>query len=200
MDGPPPGRRVFPDTNVLYPISLLDLIMRLAEVGAHTVVWSDDLLAELEQVWTEGRAAGKRVPNARGAASAIAGIRRTFPASLVPRSAYEARIDGMPRDDHDDKPHLAAAEAGGATHIVTRDRAGGFPVAALAALGIQVQGPDEYLAELADEFPEDCTRVVQQMVERRQRRDPDVTLELLLDRWSRGLGLAHFCARLGPSS
>ena len=96
MDEPPPGRRVFPDTNVLYPISLLDLIMRLAEVGAHTGVWSDDLLAELGHVWAEGRAAGKRVPNARGAASAIAGIRRTFPASLVPRSAYEARIDGPP--------------------------------------------------------------------------------------------------------
>jgi len=106
----------------------------------------------------------------------------------------------MPGDDHDDKPHLAAAEAGRVVHIVTRDRAGGFPVAALAALGIQVQDPDGYHAALADAFPEDRIRVVEQMVERRQRREPDVTLELLLDRWSHGPGLAHFCARLELSS
>ena len=166
---------MFPDTSVLYPISLLDLIMRLAEVGAHTVVWSDDLLAELEQKWIEGRAAGKRVMNERGAASALAGIRRTFQASLVPRSAYEARIGVMPGDGDADKPHPPAAEAGGATHIVTPYRAGGFPVAALSELGIQVQSPDECLVELADEFPEDCVNVVEQMVERRQQRDPDVT-------------------------
>lgn len=198
MDEPQPERRVFPDTSVRYPIWLLDLIMRLAEVGAHAVVWSDDLLAELEHVWADGRAAGKRVSHPRGAASALAGIRKTFQASLVPRSAYEARIGVMPGDDDAGKPHLAVAEAGRATHIVTRDRAGGFPVAALAELGIQVQGPDEYLVEIADEFPEDCARVVQQMVERRRRRDPDVTFELLVSRWRDGLGLEGFCARLGP--
>ena len=109
MDEPQPERRVFPDTSVLYRISLLDLIMGLAKVGAPTVVWSDHLLAELEQVWADGRAAGKRVPHPRGAASVLAGIRKTFQASLVPRSAYAARIGVVPGDDDADKPRLAAA-------------------------------------------------------------------------------------------
>lgn len=38
--------RVFPDTNVLYPISIADLILRLGDVALHAVVWSEDLLGE----------------------------------------------------------------------------------------------------------------------------------------------------------
>jgi len=43
--------RVLPDTNVCYPISLLDLILRCDEQDLHRVVWTDDLLDELTKVW-----------------------------------------------------------------------------------------------------------------------------------------------------
>lgn len=42
--------RVYPDTNVLYPISVADLTLRLGDVYIHRVVWSEDLLSEVEQV------------------------------------------------------------------------------------------------------------------------------------------------------
>lgn len=189
-------RRTFPDTSALYPISVLDLLMRLAENGIHDIVWSDDLLDELEEKWREGRAAGKRVPGEVGAASALAGIRRTFAATHVGREEYEASIAEMPGSDEGDKPHSAAALAGRATHIITSDRAGGFPRRELAELGIVVQRPDTYLADLALEYPEDARRIVHEMVQRRRRREPHLTIDGLLDRWRSRVGLKRFCAQL----
>jgi hypothetical protein len=43
-------RRVLLDTNVCFPISLLDLMLRLDEAAFHEVVWSEDLLGELVEV------------------------------------------------------------------------------------------------------------------------------------------------------
>jgi hypothetical protein len=37
---------VFIDTNVLFPFSVMDLMLALTEDGIHGVMWSDDLLAE----------------------------------------------------------------------------------------------------------------------------------------------------------
>ncbi|GIH23884.1 hypothetical protein Aph01nite_21940 [Acrocarpospora phusangensis] len=42
--------RVFVDTNVLFPFSLMDLMLALTEDAVHTVVWSDHLLDEWERV------------------------------------------------------------------------------------------------------------------------------------------------------
>lgn len=58
-------RRVLPDTNVCYPISLLDLLPRLDEASLHEVLWTDDLLDELSDAWVahgiRGRAAAERI-------------------------------------------------------------------------------------------------------------------------------------------
>jgi hypothetical protein len=190
-------RRAFPDTSVLYPSSLLDLFMRLAERRVHTIVWSDDLLDELGRVWAEGRAAGRRVPSTGGAAAALEGIRKTFSASLVQRHLYEPLIDRMPGNDLEDKPHTAAAVAGRATHIVTSDRSGGFPRRAIRKnFGILVTGPDAYLADVAREFPDDCRGVVQEMVTRRARSVPTWTVEAQLQRWEETIRLRKFVKQL----
>jgi polyhydroxyalkanoate synthesis regulator phasin len=51
-----PLRRVLPDTNACYPISLLDLILRLDEAALHQVIWTEDLLEELAQTWVDNGA------------------------------------------------------------------------------------------------------------------------------------------------
>ena len=53
--------RVLPDTNVCYPISLVDLVLRLDEAELHEIVWTEDLLGELARTWV-----------AKGARSALA--------------------------------------------------------------------------------------------------------------------------------
>lgn len=42
--------RVFVDTNVLFPFSVMDLMLALTEDGVHDVMWSQALLAEWERV------------------------------------------------------------------------------------------------------------------------------------------------------
>jgi hypothetical protein len=42
--------RVFVDTNVLFPFSLMDLDLALTEDGVHELLWTDFLLSEWERV------------------------------------------------------------------------------------------------------------------------------------------------------
>lgn len=102
----------------------------------------------------------------------------------------------MPGNDEDDKPHIAAARTGGATHIVTSDDSGGFPQDEIAELGIHVHLPDDYLTSLAVEFPDDCRRIIHEMVDRRRHHDPNLTVEDLAERWRSRLDLERFCDAL----
>jgi hypothetical protein len=38
--------RVLADSNVLFPFSVMDLLLALSEDGTHEVIWTDDLLDE----------------------------------------------------------------------------------------------------------------------------------------------------------
>lgn len=163
----------------------------------HDIAWSDVLLDELDEKWREGRENGKRVPSEGGAASALSGIRRTCAATQVLRAAYEDLIPDMPGNDVDDTSHTVAAVDGDAAHISTADQSGGFPVQGIAELGLVLQQPDDYLAEAAEESPEDCLHIVAEMVALRRRKDPDLTVEGLPQRWCTGLGLKRFVDTLG---
>ena len=99
-------QRVFPDTSVCFPISVLDLLVRCDERDLHRIVWSEDLLRELERIWV--RQGARSVGSAQAASAAI---RSAFPAQQVGREAYAHLIDEMPGDDPDDHCHAAAAVA-----------------------------------------------------------------------------------------
>jgi hypothetical protein len=42
--------RIFVDTNVLFPFSVMDLMLALTEDAVHEVIWTETLLAEWERV------------------------------------------------------------------------------------------------------------------------------------------------------
>jgi hypothetical protein len=84
-----PRDRVFVDTATLYPISIADLVLRLAEIGIFELIWSDHLLDEIERVLVER----KRLPRP-AAAYFCACIRETFPAGEYlerPTNIYSRR-------------------------------------------------------------------------------------------------------------
>lgn len=192
---PSTERVAFLDTSVLYPVSLMDLGLRLAEREIHDIRWTEDLLTELERVWDRGRSAGRRVPSPGAAAAAFDGIRRTFPDCEVPRASYEPLVDQMPGSDPDDKPHSAAAVASGATHIVTADTSGGFPPAELSARGVIVAHPNDYYTQVAREYPDDLRAVVHDMAARRATRHPGFGVDDLLARFD-DLQMPDFAAQL----
>lgn len=188
--------RIFPDTNILYPNSQLDLVMRLAALLVHELVLSEDLLDELANKWQEGRARHAVVPPKSAAEAALAGIRRTFPDEILGRDEYRHRIDTAPGSDPDDKPHIAAAVQGGATHIITNDRQGGFPSEQIHdQFGITVMSASDYFADLSTRYQVECRRVIEDMARQRARRHPETTTNSILQRMA-GLGLAEMVANV----
>lgn len=77
--------RVFVDTNVLFPFSVMDLMLALTEDAVHEVVWTETLLAEWERVIVR-----QHHRSAESAASITAAIREFFPESRIPKEVYAA--------------------------------------------------------------------------------------------------------------
>jgi predicted nucleic acid-binding protein len=155
--------RVFVDTNVLFPFSVMDVMLALTEDSVHEVLWTQALLAEWERVIVREQ----RRP-AASAAAITAAIREYFADSEVFESAYTHLVARMPGDDPDDRVHMAAAVAGNAETIVTWNQAD-FPAEPLAAHGIRVCTPDEYLSGLLDAWPDEVLSTVVRLAGEKRR-------------------------------
>ena len=157
-------KRVLPDTNVCYPISLLDLVLRLDEAEIHQVLWTDDLLDELARTWVE-----KGARSSGAAAKICADIRSTFIQQGIARDEYDHLIASMPGNDPDDHPHAAAATVRAPCVILTRNLKD-FPAEPLATYDVTVSAPDEYLTDIFDRHPAELVGIVQEMAA--DRRNP----------------------------
>ncbi|MBB4914041.1 PIN domain-containing protein [Streptosporangium saharense] len=169
--------RVFVDTNVLFPFSLMDLMLALTEDAVHTLVWSDHLLAEWERVIVR-----ERQRSAPAAAGISAAIREFFADSRVPDDDYKHLLAQMEGPDPDDCHHMAAAVAGRVRVLVTWNLAD-FPAAFLARYGVTVADPDAYLCSLLSRSPREVLGVLRRMAAGK-RRPPMTTIDLVgaLDR------------------
>ncbi len=178
--------RFFADTNVLFPFSVMDLLLALTEDGVHEVIWTDALLEEWEDVIVREK---KRTPES--AASITGAIRDFFDDSKVERDEYEDIVDEMPGPDEDDHEHMASAVARQPCTILTRNKKH-FPSEPLAERGVRVTDPDTYLCELADDLPGE---VIDTLVRLAQEKDrPPKTPEDLLDcRRPRGRRRSEVC-------
>jgi hypothetical protein len=172
--------RVFADTNVLFPFSVMDVLLALSEDGVHEVIWTDALLEEWEDVIVREQ---KRTPET--AASVTAAIRDFFAESKVGRTEYEHLIAEMPGADPDDHEHMAAAVVRQPCTILTRDSAG-FPSEPLSGRGVRVTDPDTYLCELAAEVPDEIADTIVGLAGEK-RRPPKTPQDLLDDLASAGV-------------
>lgn len=177
-------RRVFIDTNVLFPYSVMDLMLALTEDGVHEFIWSDQLLDEWERVIVS-----RQRRTARSAARITAGIREYFAEGRVPVQAYAELVDDMPSRDADDRHHIAAAVAGRADTILTWN-ARDFPADRIAALGPRVSDPDTYLLETLAETPDEVIAAVVRIAAERRQPLPDLVRVLAK------AGVARFATQL----
>lgn len=161
--------RVFVDTNVLFPYSVMELMLALTEDAIHEIVWSDALLDEWERVIVR-----QQRRSAASAAAITSAIREYFGEGRVARAEYAHLVDDMPSKDPDDRQHIAAALAGNAQVVVTWNRAD-FPAGPLAELGLRVLNPDIYLQELFAELPEEVTATAVRVADDRGRAALDLT-------------------------
>lgn len=181
--------RVFPDTNVLFPFSVMDLLLALSEDGVHEIVWTDALLNEWEEVIIREH---KRTPES--AASITGAIRGFFDDTKVERSAYEHLVEEMPGPDANDHEHMAAAVARRPCTILTRNKKH-FPTKPLADRGVRVTDPDTYLCELHDDLPDEVIDTLVRLAAEKHR--PPKTSQDLLDDLE-AAGVPKFAAKTRP--
>lgn len=178
-------RPVFVDANVLFPFSVMDLFLALTEAGLHQVVWTDELLDEWERVIVR-----EHQRSAVSATAITSTIREVFGDLRIDPSLYRHLIDQMPGPDPDDHVHSAAALAANARALVTNDTKG-FPVRALAELGVRVVDPDTYLEQLYAELPHDVLTTIVELARTKTR--PPLGPSEILDALERA-GLRRFPA------
>lgn len=179
--------RVFVDTNVLFPFSLMDLILALSEDGIHEVVWTERLLAEWERVIVREQ---QRTPAA--ARSIAHAIRTYFDDCEIPETAYASLVEVVPSRDPDDRHHAAAAIAARASALVTWNLQD-FPTEPLAEHGVRVVDPDTYLCELLEVVPFEVLGTVRRMADGKTR--PPMSALELAERFGKS-GAITFADRL----
>lgn len=159
------------DACVLYPVTLRDTLLRLAEAGLYVPLWSDDIVEETRRSILRDR------PDltATSLDRMFAAMARAFPASSV--EGYQGLVASM-TNDPGDRHVLAAAVAGGAGVIVTHN-VGHFAEEALTPWAIEVQRPDEFLGDLLDLDPELVVEVLRLQAAERER--PPTSLDEMLD-------------------
>jgi predicted nucleic acid-binding protein len=178
---------VFVDTNVLFPFSVMDLMLALTEDGIHEMRWTEALLDEWERVIVR-----EQRRSTESAARITATIREFFPEGRVAEKEYANLIADMPGRDPDDRQHMAAAVAAGVGAIITWNRAH-FPEVALARWGIRVMDPDEYLCQLVADLPQEIAQAAVRLAA--EKRRPPLTPHDLADRLAKA-GTPNFAARL----
>jgi predicted nucleic acid-binding protein len=128
------------DANVLYPNTLRDLLIRIAQSGTVQAKWTSEILDEMV------RSLGRNRPDIPS--SRLDRLRDLMNAAvrdcLV--SGYEPLIEGLKLPDPGDRHVLAAAIKSGAQVIVTRNLKD-FPASDLQPWDIEAKSPDAFVLD-----------------------------------------------------
>jgi hypothetical protein len=151
-----PALPVFIDANALVPISITDLLLRVADKGLIEPFWCQQVLDEACR-WA--KALRPDVPPARIEAR-FAAMREAFPEAMTDTAGIDP--EQYPSKDLDDRLIIGAAHRSPANLIVTRNLAD-FPPSTLGPLGMRAQTADRLLLGLADSDPGGVADVLREM-------------------------------------
>ena len=128
------------DANVLYPNTLRDLLIRIAQAGLVQAKWTSEILDEALGSLRRNRPdiTPDKIDRLRGLMNAA------IPDCLV--SGYEPLIEGLKLPDAKDRHVLAAAIKAGGQVIVTRNLKH-FPASDLQPWGIDTKSPDDFVLD-----------------------------------------------------
>ncbi|WUJ72784.1 PIN domain-containing protein [Kribbella soli] len=160
------------DANVLYPNSLRDLLIRVAQAGLVRARWTEQILDETFRNLKKNRPDldPAKVDRTRGL------MNRAIRDVLV--TDYEPLIEALDLPDADDRHVLAAAIKANAQVIVTENTKD-FPAEKLASWNVEAQGADDFVLDLIDLNQQAVYAQVQRMAD--AWRNPPGTVEDVLD-------------------
>lgn len=177
------------DANVLFPNTLRDLLLRVAQADLVRAKWTDQILAEMLTALERTRP-GIAVEKLEILRSRMNAAVRDC---LV--LGYEPIAETLDLPDKDDRHVLAAAIRCGAQIIVTAN-VKDFPNTALRPLGIEALRPDEFVLDLIDLDAKIVWACLQQIAD--SRRNPPGTVDDVLLQLERS-GLVESVAALRSS-
>ena len=131
------------DANVLYPSTLRDLLIRIAQAGLVQAKWTDEILDEVFRNLAANRPDLDPERLARTRELMNTAVRDC----LV--TGYEPLVDALDLPDPDDRHVLAAAITARAQVIVTTNLKD-FPTAALEPWDMEAKSPDEFVLDQID--------------------------------------------------
>lgn len=157
------------DANVLLPLNLADLLLRLAEAETYRPLWSEQLLDEVErnlvtQLGKTVEQSGRRV----------AAMRKAFPDAMI--TGHEPLISVM--TNHPKDRHVLAAAVRANAEVVVTANLKDFPAAALAPYDIHAVGPDDFLLDQLELHPRRTLRCLYELAADRVR--PPTTIDAVL--------------------
>jgi predicted nucleic acid-binding protein len=152
------------DANVLYPNTLRDLLIRIAQ-QPHLVQakWTRDILSEMSRALRRNR------PDITEEKASRLGELMNSAVQDCLVDNYQPLIAALDLPDPDDRHVLAAAIAVSAQVIVTRNRKD-FPAKTLAQWNIRPKSPDDFVRDVIDLDPQAVWACVQQIVDSRTKR------------------------------
>ena len=179
--------KVFIDTSELFPFTIMDLLLTIAEQFVFTWVWTEELLDEWERVIVDTT---HRTPDS--AKSVTNAVRAHFEFGLIKVDTYVDDISDDLSPDPGDRAHVAACLGGRATVLLTRNLKD-FATPALAESGVRVLTADDYLVDLLRRRPRAVVDGVRQTAA--ARKYPPISAAELLDRIEHA-GAPRFAAAL----
>jgi predicted nucleic acid-binding protein len=174
------------DASVLYPSTVRDLLIRIAQAGLVQARWTEQILDEMFAALRRNRP-DLESPNLDRTRALMATAVRDWRVQ-----GYEALIDSLKLPDPDDRHVLAAAIRARAQVIVTANLLD-FPPDILRTWDIDPKSPDEFVRDQIDLDRGAVYASVQQIADSWQR--PPGTVDDVLDRLERA-GLALTVADL----
>ncbi len=163
------------DANVLYPISLCDALLRLAETEVFQVRWSEEILQEV------ARSIKRNNPRIDPVAidRRFRQMKESFEDAMV--TGYEPLVPAM--TNHPKDRHVLAAALVGRANVIVSSNLSDFPTEALAPYDVDVQHPDEFLCNQWELDEEAMLAAIKRWLE--DLSNPPQTLEQLLQELGR---------------
>lgn len=131
------------DANVLYPSTLRDLLIRIAQAGLVQAKWTEEILDEVFQNLAQNR---PDLDPSRLARTRVLMNRAVRDCLVV---GYAPQIGVLTLPDPDDRHVLAAAIKARAQVIVTNN-VRDFPTAVLHGWEVQAKAPDDFILDQID--------------------------------------------------
>lgn len=165
MAGDAPGFPVFLDTCVLFGQYLCDTLLSIAEQGAFTPYWSQEVLDAVER-----NVIARTSATTDSIRQRLAAMQRAFPHSMVDN--YEHLVPTM--TNHPGDRHVLAACISSPAETVVTFNLKDFPTRALDPHSVTTTHPDEFLLDQLDLHPEMTMRGLGRMLARNRQPPKDL--------------------------